>query len=591
VLLSSLATARAATLLPPKVPLEELDEAVLPVLHAFEESGLLLVDGARDFEAARVEALARLEECVDVEADHVRTASLADGVLRHTIATKGEFSEEVKRACPEFARAAGELRRLSLAATRRVARALQRGLDESLPRAPSRDGGIGVEESVESGEHLEHFHVYRRDSPPGARVEGGGTSGPVPTLDMHTDLGVLLTMAPALYMKPSGGRGKQQVVARGSGLFVETRDGEVKEVAIPSDGILFMLGEGVNMWVEHSAAFHIPKHAMVMPDENEGPMTRAWYGRMVLPPHGAKLQVQDAGVTYGDFKEVAKRKLQGIQEEGDSKLLDAMQGVSCSHGRTLLTSLSVPGHQDKDECGEGEIYCWMQCMPTKSLNCSTEDIRCANEDGKIWKKETAEMCPSCQLRCESPPTPEYKVCNPNFTPVSMYMSGFTWGFNPNDPCLVYLFQGLVLDNQWKFVLACFVTVGLGVMADCCILLRQWVRENIKSCGKGFKLVLWETVGVAFFTSQAFLSYALMLVAMTYKGELLCSLLAGLAIGYFFFKREARQESPELCCNITLSSKSAQELEAPKQKKEAEQLLSKDHMDSSLRCCQEEQTTD
>ena len=75
------------------------------------------------------------------------------------------------------------------------------------------------------------------------------------------------------------------------------------------------------------------------------------------------------------------------------------------------------------------------------------------------------------------------------------------------------------------------------------------------------------------------------------GELLCSLLAGLAIGYFFFKREARQESPELCCNITLSSKSAQELEAPKQKKEAEQLLSKDHMDSSLRCCQEEQTTD
>ena len=32
---------------------------------------------------------------------------------------------------------------------------------------------------------------------------------------------------------------------------------------------------------------------------------------------------------------------------------------------------------------------------------------------------------------------------------------------------------------------------------------------------------------------------------------MCSLLVGLAIGYFFFKRTKTPQSPELCCNLTL----------------------------------------
>ena len=69
-----------------------------------------------------------------------------------------------------------------------------------------------------------------------------------------------------------------------------------------------------------------------------------------------------------------------------------------------MEGLSVPGHSKEEDCGDGTVYCWMQCMPTKDLNCTKDEIKCADYQGKIWKKETAEMCPECQLRCEAPPT-------------------------------------------------------------------------------------------------------------------------------------------------------------------------------------------
>ena len=53
-------------------------------------------------------------------------------------------------------------------------------------------------------------------------------------------------MAPALYTTPS----KAMAEKEGSGLYVETRDGHLKQVALPSDSLLFMLGEGIHMWLD-----------------------------------------------------------------------------------------------------------------------------------------------------------------------------------------------------------------------------------------------------------------------------------------------------------------------------------------------------
>ena len=432
-------------------------------------------------------------------------------------------------------------------------------------------GHVNMKDAVDSGEHLEHFHVYHKEGgdeeEEKEKEKNVKTKTKCPksleksekhTLNMHTDLGVLLSMTPALYMKTG-----EILIREGSGLFVETREGEGRQVLLPDDGILFMLGEGVNMWLDGGFEFHIPKHAMRMPDEEASasttdrkhPITRAWYGRMVLPPASARLQTGDPidSMTYADFQNVARRKLEGVSDDGDMELVKKLEKVSCSHGRSLKEGLDVQGHEDEDSCGKGEIYCWMQCMPTDKLNCSASDAQCANSEGKIWKKETAQMCPDCQLRCIEKPSAKYKVCNPNFTPVSMYMSGFQFGYDPDGPCLVYIFRSIVLDTEWKFVLACIATALFAVLADFCGPERTRIQKKIISCERRSFAVLYEVFGVALFTGQAFLSYILMLIAMTYKGELFLSLLVGLAAGYFIFKRKSAVSNPELCCNLTLGS--------------------------------------
>ena len=560
---------------PPRFHLPRLDDHADDVLRALEREGMLLVTGAPGLEGARTEALLGLEECArSGNGDHVRVASLSGGVVRQTIATKSSsgLPPEVESQCPGFAGRAQALRSATREVTRRVVRALDRGMGAGEGDHQGGCNGAGVLGSVGSGEQLEHLHVYRK---PAGRSGAEGAA----TLEMHTDLGVLLAMAPALYL-----RGEEVEETAASGLLVESVGGQVKHVSMPGDGILLMAGEGLNHWVPHGREFHVPKHMMVMPESGAAPMSRAWYGIMVLPAAEAELQTGEgpSGLTYGDFKGVARRRLEGAEEEGDENILEKMRGVGCSHGRQLLEGLDVQGSGDGDDsdCGEGEIYCWMQCMPTKAVgDCPAEDIKCADPEGKIWPNETAEMCPDCQLRCERPPDPETnRVCNPRFTPVSMYMSGFTWGWNGNDPCLVYLFQGIVLDSEWKFVVACFVTVGLALACDGLGRVRVLLEAR-----PGWLATAGATV---IFFAQAFLSYALMLVAMTYKGELFLSLLAGLAMGYAVGRARGAKsvESVELCCR-TAMHKGSKHLATKQSLDESHELLS---ADSTLRCCKEQE---
>ena len=89
-----------------------------------------------------------------------------------------------------------------------------------------------------------------------------------------------------------------------------------------------------------------------------------------------------------------------------------------------------------------------------------------------------------------------------------------------------------------------------------------------------------------FFAQAFLSYALMLVAMTYKGELFLSLLAGLAMGYAVGRARGAKsvESVELCCR-TAMHKGSKHLATKQSLDESHELLS---ADSTLRCCKEQE---
>mmetsp|Transcript_14181 Transcript_14181/g.35871 ORF Transcript_14181/g.35871 Transcript_14181/m.35871 type:complete len:253 (+) Transcript_14181:1-759(+) len=198
-------------------------------------------------------------------------------------------------------------------------------------------------------------------------------------------------------------------------------------------------------------------------------------------------------------------------------------------------------------------------MPKANVDCPEGDqLVCMNDKGKLWPNETAEMCPDCQLRCTEKPKEERNntFCNPAFTPVSMYMTGLHFGPDKNAPCLVYLFHNVVLNTQWKMALACVLTAFLAVFTECTCVVRQKIRgkiDNQPMTAPGFPKLVFEAMVVGAYSMQAFLSYALMLVAMTYKGELLISVVVGLTVAHVLvrlkYSSTSSSDSPELCCRL------------------------------------------
>merc|ERR1712157_96203 len=93
----------------------------------------------------------------------------------------------------------------------------------------------------------------------------------------------------------------------------------------------------------------------------------------------------------------------------------------------------------------------------------------------------------------------------------------------NAPCLIYLFPSLVLDTQWKFGLACFVTLALALAADFGCKVRDGINQRLSARGKrnDFGGVFLQILGTAVFTSQAFLSYALSGINAEYMGPSPC----------------------------------------------------------------------
>ena len=136
------------------------------------------------------------------------------------------------------------------------------------------------------------------------------------------------------------------------------------------------------------------------------------------------------------------------------------------------------------------------------------------------------------------------------------MSGFA--FAPAD-CIILLFTEWRLDTAAKFWLAILGTVALGVAGEA----LTWFRRNRMSSaaalarpGQLGQLVRWLRRGPArwraamatLFVVQATLGYFLMLVAMTYQGELFIAVILGLGLGHAAFNVGAPVRESTGACN-------------------------------------------
>ena len=237
-------------------------------------------------------------------------------IATHTIPGPGG-AQEIKitkdtKACEEFKVLSKPFRESIDSAVRRFGERLSGLLHTETPMLATR-AGFPFEtfaHVVDNGEHLEHFHAYTKEE----RLEGEDTStgkGSVAavaaaanddgtTLPMHTDQGLFIAFTPALVVRRDGAVGGDD-----STFLVRLSDGTVESVSFDADSLVFMIGHGVEQVVRPKLlpGGLMPRatHAVTVIAPRDDPSAqRAWYGRMVLPPHDAA--VAGAGVTYGEMR-------------------------------------------------------------------------------------------------------------------------------------------------------------------------------------------------------------------------------------------------------------------------------------------------
>ena len=97
------------------------------------------------------------------------------------------------------------------------------------------------------------------------------------------------------------------------------------------------------------------------------------------------------------------------------------------------------------------------------------------------------------------------------------------------PCVLYLFQGAVVNTRGKYVVAVLATIAMGV---CMELIRQF-RSNVRTKMTKTRSppLLIDSVSALLFGAQMIIAYWMMLVAMLYESGLFVSLIVGLAVGH------------------------------------------------------------
>jgi hypothetical protein len=237
---------------------------------------------------------------------------------------------------------------------------------------------------VRFGDHLDHFHSYKSPLVP----------SPKQTIDFHTDEGLFIAIAPAVMLHNG------IPTEKAAGQFLAKINGQESVIHVSQSSLLFMLGDGVNQYVNsklksaRTTRLQAVEHALQMPDGV--PLeSRAWYGRMFLPP--ADALNPRYGVTFGELRQ------RSMAAQGDHTKSVATLGCS----RNLIARSLAWG--DVPVCNASSLLCWMACVPfTETLNkdfCASQNMgfNCTNDlNDQISPK--GDEHGSFRLRCTNSTT-------------------------------------------------------------------------------------------------------------------------------------------------------------------------------------------
>jgi len=378
--------ARGDAFRPPRLAWSELaaptEASRAALLEALTEVGLVSIADVPGLSEHRAAALGRLRACA-ADSPEAQVHTFGDGALRRTLAThtvpgpggaQPLLHGPVPPACAEFQPAGDALR----SAVREATAAFAAAMDAAVPL---REGPLlrsagghrfeSVADVVGGGEHLEHFHAY----------EGGGRAAGRETVDFHTDQGLFIAFLPGLMQE--GGR-----LDAAAGFSVELRDGSRVQAELAVDDLVFMLGDGVEQFVNsrvRGAPLRAAPHAFRMPAAGAS-AARVWYGRMVLPPGGALHPAH--GQTFDDLR---RAMIAGDAEE---------LRLGCSSPHAVARQLETTA------CAAGSLYCWHRCMAwaeegepagVSPETCAARglELKCVNTRDQLYVAGHGDYFPSC----------------------------------------------------------------------------------------------------------------------------------------------------------------------------------------------------
>ena len=582
----------------------DADRTVRDAFLGPDAPGAMLVRGVPGYARARADALRSLALCaaspegrdafVSAEAwerDH------GDGLFsKMSVAAPadGRLPVELDRAC-------GAALRPKLEALRAAADAAATAVLPRLDELLGYDTGGFFAAAAKSSSSLDHFHVYA-PSASAARVEASD-GVPTDTRDQrtvsqrdrntvddvgvssdeafgsrthaagkreHVDVGVAIVMTPAFLVN-----GDVSVSSRDEALerFSEELDafgsrgltlgGRAPE--LPPDALIVMLGEAARAWAppppkgaSAADAVAVPTHAMALAlarraGDAAPPSSRAWFGRMVLPPD-ATSHPTSPGTTFGAWREGVARAFRGGEGSGTER--EALASVSCSPRRRLA---------DDSSCGAGEVYCWLACVSDTSGGCGADEVlKCVEPGtGAVWPDDLGAQshCYDCAPTCvaesgadadadadaTSTSSASTRFCNDRIAPVSMYMDGFLGWSDPNGPCVAFLHRDLILRSPGLLFAAFFATVAAGVAVEGLAAARRWrAKTQDAACLDAIAVggnptavsMALKSQALLLYGTQCSAGYLLMLVSMTYHAVLFLGVVLGLVLGHACFNAAA-----------------------------------------------------
>jgi hypothetical protein len=253
-----------------------------------------------------------------------------------------------------------------------------------------------MQQVIEEGEHLEHFHCYfdahnHHDDVSELEKDSDGIATTT-TIDWHTDQGLLVLFTP--------GQRNGKVT---KGFYIQLEDGSAVEVDFDddTDDLIIMLGDGVHQYLnpvlkengKEAMSLRAVPHALRMESSattEEDGSPRLWYGRMVLPPPQA-LHPSHIMTFY-------ELRLAMINQH--PKALS----FGCASHHQVARELTEGNEEDQRCSNDTSAYCWHECMNYTDFDVSPEicqgralSLGCVNSDGYLWVDEIHD--PAFQLGC------------------------------------------------------------------------------------------------------------------------------------------------------------------------------------------------